>query len=135
VDDDVDRLIFISYKPSTGTSYFYADGVDIDNTSSTLRESITGTMPVGAGDITIGSAWNGDWGINGTIGYVIVTNEFLTNPGDFGTASAPTELDTGTWTELGGVQPNYFAYEGDLSVTNLGSDGLMVLTPVITGPT
>jgi hypothetical protein len=137
VADGNEHFIFFAYDGDAGTAILYLDGVDADDTGFASRVLTTGTLNAqSTADLYIGGADTTPAAtmFEGSIGFFGFSNVYRTNPLDFMDGSSPKEIDTSTWTEWGGTQPQFFQESADMSVENLGSTPVMTKNGTITGP-
>lgn len=136
VTDGTDTLVFFSFDGDTGDAILRIDKIDEDDLTNPNRIApVTGTLETSAlGETTYGSSAYASItnAYGGTIGFSGYREAYLTNFADFGTGTAPTELDESGWTEWG-AQPNFWN-EANTMTLNQGSDGNMSVVGTITGP-
>ncbi len=134
VTDLAKHVLFASYDSLTGNATFYIDGVDADDLGSTYRVAPTAGTTFTADPIEhhVGGEDETTYSFDDWIGFYGYKDEYLSNPLDFMTGATPIDIDTVTWTEWNG-QPRFWNEFAKMD-ESLGTEGAMILTPVINGP-
>jgi hypothetical protein len=122
------HMIVADYDATAGTGDLSVDGVsDIQFstiTASTLLHTTLGFHYINTAGLD---------GYSGDLGYIGYSYEYGVNHADFGTGVRPTEPDTVTWAEWGGLQPYVFNRYGKMS-SNEGFGPHFTRVGLPTGP-